>query len=122
MKVLLFAATAVALATATVAAAGPAAAPPTLKPGVLTVGLDPPAVGFQVGTLRGQKVINPHGFEIDLAKDIAAKLKISKIDYVKIPFAVSDLIAASTEGFSLLPLVMTAPYLSFVTICPATGP
>ena len=88
MKVLLFAATAVALATATVAAAGPAAAPPTLKPGVLTVGLDPPAVGFQVGTLRGQKVINPHGFEIDLAKDIAAKLKISKIDYVKIPFAV----------------------------------
>ena len=82
MKVLLLAATAVALATAAVASAGPAAAPPTMHPGVLTVGLDPPAVGFQVGTLRGQKVINPHGFEIDLAKGIAAKLKISKINYV----------------------------------------
>ena len=88
MKVLLLAATAVALATAAVASAGPAAAPPTMHPGVLTVGLDPPAVGFQVGTLRGQKVINPHGFEIDLAKGIAAKLKISKINYVKIPFTV----------------------------------
>jgi len=88
VKVLLLAATAVALATAAVASAGPAAAPPTMHPGVLTVGLDPPAVGFQVGTLRGQKVINPHGFEIDLAKGIAAKLKISKINYVKIPFTV----------------------------------
>ena len=87
MKVLLFASVAIALACASVAGARPAA-PPTLHPGVLTVGLDPPAVGFQVGTLRGSKVINPHGFEIDLTKAIAAKLKISKINYVKIPFAV----------------------------------
>jgi polar amino acid transport system substrate-binding protein len=79
---------AVALATAAAASAGPASAPPTLKPGVLTVGLDPPAVGFQVGTLRGQKVINPRGYEIDVAKGIAAKLKISKITYIKVPFVV----------------------------------
>lgn len=88
MKVLLLVAAALALAIAAGASAGPASSPPTLKPGRLTVGLDPPAVGFQVGTLRGQKVINPHGFEIDLAKAIAAKLKITRIDYVKIPFAV----------------------------------
>ena len=87
MKVLLFAAAAIALACASVAGARPAA-PPTMHPGVLTVGLDPPAVGFQVGTLRGQKVINPHGFEIDLTKAIAKKLKISKINYIKVPFAV----------------------------------
>ena len=87
MKVLLFAATVVALACTAVAGARPAS-PPTLKPGVLTVGLDPPAVGFQVGTLRGQKVINPHGFEIDLAKAIQTRLKIPKISYVKIPFNV----------------------------------
>ena len=87
MKVLLFAAAAIALACASVAGARPAA-PPTLHPGVLTVGLDPPAVGFQVGTLRGSKVVNPHGFEIDLTKAIAAKLRIAKINYVKIPFAV----------------------------------
>ena len=87
MKVLLFAASAIALACASVAGARPAA-PPTLHPGVLTVGLDPPAVGFQVGTLRGQKVINPRGYEIDVAKGIAKKLGISKITYVKVPFAV----------------------------------
>jgi polar amino acid transport system substrate-binding protein len=66
---------------------------------VLTVGLDPPAVGFQVGTLRGQKVINPRGYEIDVAKGIAAKLKISKINYVKIPFAV--LFRPGTKPFDL---------------------
>jgi polar amino acid transport system substrate-binding protein len=99
VKVLLIGTTAVALATAAAAIAGPAAAPPTLKPGRLTVGLDPPAVGFQVGTLRGQKVVNPHGFEIDLAKAIAAKLKITKIDYVKIPFAV--LFRPGTKPFDL---------------------
>ena len=87
MKVLLFAAAAIALACASVAGARPAA-PPTMHSGVLTVGLDPPAVGFQVGTLRGQKVINPHGYEIDVAKGIAAKLGISKVNYVHVPFAV----------------------------------
>lgn len=49
---------------------------PTLHPGKLVVGLNPPAVGFQVGTLRGNSVIKPSGFEIDLAKAIAAKLGI----------------------------------------------
>jgi polar amino acid transport system substrate-binding protein len=87
VKVLLIAATAVALATAAAAGAR-STAPPTLKPGVLTVGLDPPAVGFQVGTLRGQKVINPRGYEIDVAKGIAKKLGIGKITYVKVPFVV----------------------------------
>jgi polar amino acid transport system substrate-binding protein len=88
VKVLLVAATAVALATAAVASAGPASTPPTLHPGVLTVGLDPPAVGFQVGTLRGQKVLNPRGYEIDVAKGIAAQLKIAKVTFLKVPFTV----------------------------------
>ena len=77
-----------ALGGASAATARPAASPPTLKPGRLVVGLDPPVVGFAVGTLRGQKVVNPHGFEIDLVKAIAAKLKLRRIDYVKVPFAV----------------------------------
>jgi polar amino acid transport system substrate-binding protein len=99
VKVLLLAATAVALATAAVASAGPASTPPTLHPGVLTVGLDPPAVGFQVGTLRGQKVLNPRGYEIDVAKGIAAQLKIRKITYVKVPFVV--LFRPGTKPFDL---------------------
>jgi polar amino acid transport system substrate-binding protein len=70
------------------AASAHRAAPPTMHPGKLVVGLDPPAVGFQVGTLRGNTVINPRGFEIDLAKAIAAKLGIpaSKISWVHVPF------------------------------------
>jgi polar amino acid transport system substrate-binding protein len=65
------------------------ALPPTMHSGALTVGLDPPAVGFQVGTLRGSKVINPTGFEIDLAKAIARKLGIpaGHISWVHVPFA-----------------------------------
>src|SRR5438128_4487451 len=92
-----------------------------MHPGVLTVGLDPPAVGFQVGTLRGQKVLNPHGFEIDLTKAIAAKLGISTINYVKIPFAV--LFRPGTKPFDFAfeeatittarkkPVPFSAPYL-----------
>ena len=87
MKRLLAAAAVAALVTVPAAAARQAAAP-TLKPGQLTVALNPPAVGFQVGTLRGNTVVNPTGFEIDLAKDIAAKLGIpaSKIKWINVPF------------------------------------
>ena len=86
MKRLLLAAVLAALVAVPAATARPAAAP-TLHPGQLTVGLNPPAVGFQVGTLRGNNVIDPTGFEVDLAKDIAAKLGIpaSKIKWVNIP-------------------------------------
>jgi polar amino acid transport system substrate-binding protein len=64
-------------------------AAPTLHSGKLVVGLDPPAVGFQVGTLRGNSVVNPSGFEVDLAVDIAKKLGISKanISWTHVPFA-----------------------------------
>jgi len=61
---------------------------PTMHKGKLVVGLNPPAVGFQVGTLRGNSVVNPSGFEIDLAKDIAAKLgiKSSNITWINVPW------------------------------------
>jgi polar amino acid transport system substrate-binding protein len=79
---------AIAALVAIPAASARHAAAPTLKPGQLTVALDPPAVGFQVGTIRGNTVTNPHGFEIDLAKEIATKLGIptSKITWLKVPF------------------------------------
>lgn len=77
----------VALAAVPAASARPAA-PPTLKAGQLTIALNPPAVGFQVGTLRGNDVINPTGFEVDLGKAIAGKLGIptSKIKWINVPF------------------------------------
>jgi polar amino acid transport system substrate-binding protein len=88
LKRLLAAVVLAALVAVPAATARPSAVP-TLKPGQLTVALNPPAVGFQVGTLRGNDVINPSGFEVDLAKDIAAKLGIpaSKIKWINIPFA-----------------------------------
>jgi len=98
VKVLVVTASAIALVCASVAGARQAS-PRTLKPGVLTVALDPPVVGFQVGTLRGQKVLNPRGYEIDVAKGIAAQLEIRKITYVKVPFAV--LIRPGTKPFDL---------------------
>jgi polar amino acid transport system substrate-binding protein len=63
-------------------------APPVMHSGQLVVGLNPPAVGFQVGTLRGSKVINPRGYEIDLAKAIAGQLGIpaSKITWINVPW------------------------------------
>jgi polar amino acid transport system substrate-binding protein len=70
---------AVSLMTAATAGAKRTAAPPTLKPGTLTVGLTPPAPGFQVGTLKGTSVVNPKGMEVDLAKDIAQKLGLKKV-------------------------------------------
>jgi len=66
---------------ATTAGAKSHAAPPTLKAGTLIVGLTPPAPGFQVGTTKGTTVVNPKGMEIDLAKDIAAKLGLKKVEW-----------------------------------------
>lgn len=85
MKRILAAAVAVALVGAAAALARPDA-PPTKTPGVLVVGLDPPAVNFQVGTLRAEKVINPRGYEIDLAKAIGAQLGITNIQWLHVPF------------------------------------
>jgi polar amino acid transport system substrate-binding protein len=77
-----------ALIAASVAAAAPNDIP-TKKHGVLIVGLNPPAVGFQVGTLRGNKVLNPRGFEIDLARAIMKRLdnEVTKIQYINVPFS-----------------------------------
>lgn len=72
---------------------------PTMKPGKLTIALNPPAVGFQVGTLRGNDVIKPSGYEIDLAVDIAKKLGIakSKISWINVPF--DTLFASGNKHF-----------------------
>ena len=48
--------------------------PPTLQPGRLTVGLNMPSPGFQVGSVRGHGVVFARGFEIDLANALAARL------------------------------------------------
>ena len=84
----ILAAVAVAVFVCASAAYARQAAAPTKTPGKLVVALNPPAVGFQVGTLRGNDVVNPKGFEVDLAKAIATKLGItsSNIKWINVPF------------------------------------
>ncbi len=59
--------------------------PPTLHPGILTVGLNMPSPGFEVGSVRGHDVRFARGFEIDLARAIAADLGIKKVVFYQEP-------------------------------------
>src|SRR4051812_1282967 len=88
----------VAALAASAALAAPAAAP-TRTPGTLVVGFGDPAVGFAVGTVRGSKIQNPKGYEVDLAKAIAKQLAIAKVDYIFTPWA--KLFAPGTKDFDV---------------------
>ena len=59
------------------AAAGTAGAqspPAAVTPGTLTVGLNLPSDGFQVGAVQGRTVVAARGFEVDLAQAIGGRL------------------------------------------------
>jgi polar amino acid transport system substrate-binding protein len=68
---------AVAALVAVPAASAGRAAPPTLQSGKLIVAFGDPAPGFASGTVRGNTVTNPRGYEVDLAKAIASKLGLT---------------------------------------------
>ena len=87
-----------ALATAAAASARQAA-PPTLVPGTLTVAFGDPAVGFAVGTVRGSTITNPRGYEVDLARAVAAQLGIKNIKWVFTPW--TGLFSPGTKKFDL---------------------
>ena len=79
-------AAAVALALALVAGASGAEPPETLTPGVLTVALNLPSPGFQVGAvLPNKRVVAARGLEIDLARSLAARLGIRRVTFVNEP-------------------------------------
>jgi polar amino acid transport system substrate-binding protein len=64
-----------------------AAAPPTTQvPGVLTVGVNLPSEGFQVGAAKGSTVVFAQGLEIDLARALAAKLRLRRAVFVQSRF------------------------------------
>jgi polar amino acid transport system substrate-binding protein len=65
----------VALAIGAAPAATQQTAPaPTISPGVLTVALDLPSEGFQVGAVAGSQVVFARGFEVDLARSVARRM------------------------------------------------
>jgi polar amino acid transport system substrate-binding protein len=69
-----------------VVTAGSAAPPPTQVPGQLTVGVSLPSEGFQVGVVKGSKVIYAQGLEIDLARALAARLGLPRTSFVQSRF------------------------------------
>jgi len=64
---------------------GAAAAPATQTPGTLTVGLNMPSDGFQVGAVAGRSVVAARGLEIDLARAIEGRLAIGALALMQEP-------------------------------------
>ena len=89
---------------ALVIAAAPAAAqqavpPPTITPGVLTVALDMPSDGFQVGAVKGSQVVFARGLEVDLAKAVAKKLGL-RASFVNVP-VFADIVAPGPKAWDV---------------------
>lgn len=61
------------------AASARTTAPPVLHPGKLIVAFGDATPGFAAGHLRGTKITNPRGYEVDLAKKIAAALHLTPV-------------------------------------------
>jgi polar amino acid transport system substrate-binding protein len=66
-----------ALIAVPVAVAASSSSPPVLQKGKLIVAFGDPAPGFAAGRVRGSKIINPKGYEVDLAKKIAGALHLT---------------------------------------------
>jgi polar amino acid transport system substrate-binding protein len=84
---------------ATAAYAGNTSTAPTKSPGTLVVGFGDAAVGFAAGTNRGSEIVNPRGYEVDVAKAIARQLGISKIRWVYTPW--TKLFAPGQKSFDI---------------------
>ncbi len=83
--------TAALIALGTAAGAGaqtapePDAVPATIVPGVLSVGVNLPTQGFQVGSVIGSSVVYARGFEIELARSMARRMGLSGVRFVHEP-------------------------------------
>jgi polar amino acid transport system substrate-binding protein len=76
---------AAALALALVATAHGAGSS-TITPGQLTVGVSLPSDGFEVGVVNGSQVLYAQGFDIDLARALAKRLNLSRVEFVQSRF------------------------------------
>jgi polar amino acid transport system substrate-binding protein len=80
------------------AAAARQASVPTLKPGKLIVAFGDPTPGFASGTVRGNTISNPRGYEVDIAKAIAAQLRLTPV-WIYSPW--NSLFAPGTKKFDI---------------------
>jgi polar amino acid transport system substrate-binding protein len=114
----LLAAASVAVLAVTAAAGARTLAPPTMKPGTLTVGFDVPAPGFWNGRVSGTTIKNPSGFEYALSQAIAKQLGIKNVTYVRAPFGGLFSPAPKKYDFALEEVTITsqrAKVVSFST-------
>jgi polar amino acid transport system substrate-binding protein len=89
---------AAAVLVAVPAASAVRAAPPTLQSGKLIVAFGDPAPGFAQGTVRGNVITKPRGYEVDLASAIAAKLGLTP-EWMYSPW--NSLFAPGTKKFDI---------------------
>ena len=80
------------------AASAKRTAPPTLKAGQLIVAFGDPAPGFAAGTVRGNTVTNPRGYEVDLATAVAKQLGLKPV-WMYSPW--NSLFAPGTKKFDI---------------------
>jgi polar amino acid transport system substrate-binding protein len=73
-------------------------APPTMHTGQLVVAFGDAAPGFAQGTVRGNTVTKPRGYEVDLAKAIAKQLHLKPV-WVYSPW--NSLFAPGTKKFDI---------------------
>ena len=85
VALLAVAAVAAALATAAGSANARQQALPTRQPGTLTVGVDIGTIGLAEGEIVNGKIVRASGFEIGLARKLAARLHL-KLRVVDVPF------------------------------------
>jgi polar amino acid transport system substrate-binding protein len=89
---------AVAALIAVPAATARPSAVPTLEAGKLIVAFGDPAPGFASGTVRGNTVTNPRGYEVDLAAAVARKLGLTTV-WMYSPW--NSLFAPGTKKFDI---------------------
>jgi polar amino acid transport system substrate-binding protein len=71
---------------------------PVHKAGKLIVAFGDPTPGFAVGKTRGIKISNPRGYEVDLAKKLAASLHLTPV-WIYSPW--TSLFAPGTKKFDI---------------------
>jgi len=89
---------AVAALVAVPAASAKRQAPPTLQSGKLIVAFGDPAPSFAEGTVRGNTVTNPKGYEVDLAAAVAKQLGLTPV-WMYSPW--NSLFAPGTKKFDI---------------------
>jgi polar amino acid transport system substrate-binding protein len=89
------------LAGVVAAPSAQAAPPPTLVAGTLTVGLQLPTQGFQVGSVIGTDVVYARGLEIDLARAVAQRLELPTVRFVQEP-RFTDIFVPGAKAWDLL--------------------